>query len=63
MILLQRYFEHTNSKVTPYQALLTKVAEESNSSNDNGEALNDLRLLEYDLTEGKITYKTCWIFF
>lgn len=46
-------FEHTNSKVTPYQALLTKVAEESNSSNDNGEALNDLRLLEYDLTEGK----------
>ncbi|HFU3949684.1 TPA: LTA synthase family protein, partial [Streptococcus suis] len=45
--------EHTNSKVTPYQALLTKVAEESNSSNDNGEALNDLRLLEYDLTEGK----------
>lgn len=45
--------EHTNSKVTPYQALLTKVAEESNSSVTDGEALNDLKLLEYDLTEGK----------
>ncbi|HFI2691870.1 TPA: LTA synthase family protein, partial [Streptococcus suis] len=45
--------EHTNSKVTPYQALLTKVAEESNNSIVDGEALNDLKLLEYDLTEGK----------
>ncbi|NQJ67744.1 sulfatase-like hydrolase/transferase [Streptococcus suis] len=45
--------EHTNSKVTPYQALLTRVAEESNNSIVDGEALNDLKLLEYDLTEGK----------
>ncbi|HFI0468556.1 TPA: LTA synthase family protein, partial [Streptococcus suis] len=45
--------EHTNSKVTPYQALLTRVAEESNNSIEEGESLNDLKLLEYDLTEGK----------
>ncbi|HEM5084077.1 TPA: sulfatase-like hydrolase/transferase, partial [Streptococcus suis] len=55
--------EHTNSKVTPYQALLTRVAEESNNSIVDGEALNDLKLLEYDLTEGKNYLKNSLDFF
>lgn len=55
--------EHTNAKVTPYQALLTRVAEESNNSIVDGEALNDLKLLEYDLTEGKNYLKNSLDFF
>ncbi|HFU4065402.1 TPA: sulfatase-like hydrolase/transferase, partial [Streptococcus suis] len=50
---LATLLEHTNAKVTPYQALLTRVAEESNLSIEDGEAFEDLKMIEYDLTEGK----------
>ncbi|MFM0584043.1 LTA synthase family protein [Streptococcus suis] len=50
---LATLLEHTNAKVTPYQALLTRVAEESNLSIEDGEAFENLKMIEYDLTEGK----------
>lgn len=50
--------KHTNSKVSPYYALLTDVLE--NASIDKGllneeqrEIANDLKMIQYDLVEGK----------
>lgn len=48
---------HTNSKVSPYYALLTKVLEkasinESDSSKEQEEIREDLLLVEYDLIDG-----------
>ena len=48
---------HTNSKVSPYYALLTKVLEkasinEIDSSKEQEEIREDLLLVEYDLIDG-----------
>lgn len=60
--------EHTNSKVTPYQALLTDVLK--NASVDKGELtdlqqaiLDDLKVVQYDLTIGKGYLKDSHQFF
>lgn len=55
---IAQFLAHTGTKVTPYQALLTKYLEDvsSNSGELSEEALatfNDLLLLQYDVTVGK----------
>lgn len=50
--------DHTNSKVSPYYALLTKVAQVDINYKKQGmvkesEFLRDLELLQYDITEGE----------
>lgn len=50
--------DHTNSKLSPYYALLTKAAQvdisyKKQSSINESEFLSDLELVQYDLTEGK----------
>ncbi|HFQ3425504.1 TPA: sulfatase-like hydrolase/transferase [Streptococcus equi subsp. zooepidemicus] len=50
--------EHTNSKVSPYYALLTDVLDTRNSDDSQltatqKQVASDLKLLEYDLIEGK----------
>lgn len=50
--------DHTNSKVSPYYALLTKVAQVDIDYKRRGqfsdvEFLKDLEILQYDLTEGE----------
>ena len=49
---------HTNSRVTPYYALLTEVLNKASVDKDklDGEGkqiANDLKMIQYDLTEGK----------
>lgn len=49
---------HTNSRVTPYYALLTEVLNKASVDKDklDGEdkqIANDLKMIQYDLTEGK----------
>ena len=50
---------HTNSKVSPYYALLTSVLEnasvdkEGELTEEEEEVANDLRLIQYDITVGK----------
>jgi phosphoglycerol transferase MdoB-like AlkP superfamily enzyme len=65
--LTPKLLQTTNSKVTPYYALLTKVMEELPAEYNSGAAgdvqssfnenqknlLNDLKLVQYDLTSGK----------
>lgn len=51
-------YEHTNSKVTPYYALLTDMlkevsANQYDSNKDSQEAKRDLELLQYDISLGK----------
>lgn len=46
--------KQTDSKVSPYYALLTDILEAENQSSDDLEALSmDLQMLQYDLTLGK----------
>lgn len=50
--------EHTNSKVSPYYALLTEILEDRNNqiksfSKIRSQASVDLKLIQYDLIEGK----------
>lgn len=50
--------EHTNSKVSPYYALLTRVLEKASVSSsgdtpEHDEIAHDLRLLQYDITVGR----------
>ncbi|MFA9468051.1 LTA synthase family protein [Streptococcus sp. E24BD] len=50
--------EHTNSKVTPYQALLTRYLQEvssqtSNLTEEQEVVRRDMQLLQYDITVGK----------
>lgn len=59
--------EHTNSRVTPYYALLTNVLQESsidkeNLSNEGKIIANDLKLIQYDITLGG-NYSTRMNFF
>lgn len=49
---------HTNSRVSPYYALLTEVLNKASVDKDNlddeaQEIANDLKMIQYDLTEGK----------
>ena len=49
---------HTNSRVTPYYALLTEVLNKASVDKDKLDSegkqiANDLRMIQYDLTEGK----------
>ena len=51
-------FEQTNSKVSPYYALLTEVLKKASVDKKalEGEALeiaDDLKLIEYDMVSGK----------
>lgn len=53
---------HTNSKVSPYYALLTDVLEnasvdKSDLSQSQKEILEDLKLIQYDITAGKFYLK------
>lgn len=46
--------KQTDSKVSPYYALLTDILEAENQSSDDLEALSmDLQMLQYDLAVGK----------
>ncbi|CAM2876688.1 membrane protein [Streptococcus acidominimus] len=59
---------HTNSKVSPYYALLTDVLDNASVdkhqlNNDQKKIANDLRLVEYDLTSGENYLKDYPIFF
>lgn len=50
--------EHTNSKVSPYYALLTQVLENASVdkttlSKSQKEIANDLKMIQYDITLGK----------
>lgn len=50
-------FKHTNSRVSPYYALLTKVLDEASVSSklntkEQKEIQKDLQLVEYDITIG-----------
>ena len=50
--------EHTNSKVSPYYALLTQVLKEASVDKENlnsnqEEIANDLKIIQYDLTLGE----------
>ncbi|MBF6977340.1 hypothetical protein IFO72_08735 [Streptococcus macedonicus] len=50
--------EHTNSKVSPYYALLTSVLENKNTpsnelSEEQKQAEEDLKLIQYDISVGK----------
>lgn len=51
-------FEHTNSKISPYYALLTEYLNKANISSgelseEQQEIDNDLKLVQYDITVGK----------
>ncbi|MFA9492923.1 LTA synthase family protein [Streptococcus sp. E17BB] len=52
---IAQLLEHTGSKVTPYQALLTLHLKQSSLSMQDEElqALKDLQMVQYDLTVGK----------
>ncbi len=46
--------KQTNSKVSPYYALLTDILEAENQSSEDFESLSsDLKIIQYDLTLGK----------
>lgn len=48
--------EHTDSKVSPYYALLTKILKSKNNAQDDAEyreASRDLKMVQYDITDGK----------
>lgn len=49
---------HTNSRVSPYYALLTEVLNKASVDKDKLDSdgkmvANDLKMIQYDLTEGK----------
>ena len=49
---------HTNSRVSPYYALLTEVlnkasVDKAELDTEGKEIANDLKMIQYDLTEGK----------
>lgn len=49
---------HTNSRVSPYYALLTEVlnkasVDKDKLDSDGKQIANDLKMIQYDLTEGK----------
>lgn len=50
--------KHTNSRVSPYYALLTEVLDKASLDkdeldNEGKKISDDLKMIQYDLTEGK----------
>lgn len=66
--LTAELFEHTNSKVSPYYALLTNVLENASVdkkklTSEQQAIANDLKLVQYDITIGKGYLKNYQSFF